>query len=181
MTTIDKLKASIIGETTASATYAAFAAKAAQDGYEAVQDLFEAASKAESIHAFNHNKVLEKLGEKLPVFDIEIKVGSTQDNLKHAINGEKHEFEHMYPDFIATAKSEGEKGAVRSFTWAIETEKHHAEFYRIALDAVENNQLDELPQKFWICPLCGDTFASIEGMERCPLCGVKVEDFLIVE
>ena len=60
--TIENLKAAITGESTASATYAAYAAKAAQEGQPLIQKLFEAASKAESVHAANHNKVLEKLG-----------------------------------------------------------------------------------------------------------------------
>ena len=54
--TIENLKAAITGESTASATYAAYAAKAAQEGQPLIQKLFEAASKAESVHAANHNK-----------------------------------------------------------------------------------------------------------------------------
>ena len=53
--TIENLKAAITGESTASATYAAYAAKAAQEGQPLIQKLFEAASKAESVHAANHN------------------------------------------------------------------------------------------------------------------------------
>ncbi|MEG1259294.1 MAG: rubrerythrin family protein, partial [Akkermansia sp.] len=113
--TIENLKAAILGESTASATYAAFAAKAAQDGQPLIQKLFEAASKAESIHAANHKKVLIKLGGALDTYDMVISVGSTADNLKHAIAGETHEFESMYPGFIAEAEAEGEKGAIRSF------------------------------------------------------------------
>ena len=179
--TIENLKAAIIGETTASATYAAFAAKAAQEGYKSIQLLFEAASKAESLHAANHNKVLEKLGSKMSSFDIQITVGSTLENLKHALAGETHEFEVMYPAFIATAEAAGQKAAVRTFTWANEAEKEHASFYQAALEALESGKLPELPSKYWICPLCGDTFASLEGLEKCPLCGAKKESFLLLK
>ena len=103
--TIENLKAAIIGESTASATYAAYAAKAAQEGQPLIQKLFEAASKAESVHAANHNKVLEKLGANMDPFDIQIHVGSTAENLKAAIAGETHEFESMYPEFIAAQGS----------------------------------------------------------------------------
>ena len=48
--TIENLKAAIIGESTASATYAAYAAKAAQEGQPLIQKLFEAASKLSLIH-----------------------------------------------------------------------------------------------------------------------------------
>ena len=114
--TIENLKAAITGESTASATYAAYAAKAAQEGQPLIQKLFEAASKAESVHAANHNKVLEKLGATMEPIDIQIHVGTTAENLKAAIAGETHEFESMYPEFIAVAEEEGQKAAVRSFT-----------------------------------------------------------------
>ena len=113
--TIENLKAAITGESTASATYAAYAAKAAQEGQPLIQKLFEAASKAESVHAANHNKVLEKLGATMEPIDIQIHVGTTAENLKAAIAGETHEFESMYPEFIAVAEEEGQKAAVRSY------------------------------------------------------------------
>ncbi|MFR4417799.1 MAG: ferritin family protein [Akkermansia sp.] len=128
--TIENLKAAITGESTASATYAAYAAKAAQEGQPLIQKLFEAASKAESVHAANHNKVLEKLGATMEPIDIQIHVGTTAENLKAAIAGETHEFESMYPEFIAVAEEEGQKAAVRSFTWATEAEKEHADLFR---------------------------------------------------
>ncbi len=179
-TTIDNLKAAIVGESTASATYAAFATKAAQEGYPLIQKLFEAASKAERIHAVNHNKVLEKLGAAMDPFEIEISVGTTVENLKHAVAGETHEFESMYPAFIAEAEAEGQKGAIRSFKWAMEAEKEHAEFYAKALQQLENGQPSDLPKAYYICPVCGDTFSTIAGVDFCPLCGAKSETFLVI-
>ena len=146
--TIENLKAAIIGESTASATYAAYAAKAAQEGQPLIQKLFEAASKAESVHAANHNKVLEKLGASMDPFDIQIHVGTTAENLKAAIAGETHEFESMYPEFIAAAEEEGQKAAVRSFTWATEAEKEHAEFYAAALQAQGSNDAGRSSWRF---------------------------------
>ncbi|MEG0144101.1 MAG: ferritin family protein [Akkermansia sp.] len=178
--TIENLKAAILGESTASATYAAFAAKAAQDGQPLIQKLFEAASKAESIHAANHKKVLIKLGGALDTYDMVISVGSTADNLKHAIAGETHEFESMYPGFIAEAEAEGEKGAIRSFTWANEAEKEHAKLYTQALEALEAGKTVDLPSTYWICPLCGDTFSSLDGVAICPLCGTKSEKYIVL-
>ncbi len=179
--TIENLKAAITGETTASATYAAYAAKAAQEGHPLIQLLFAAASKAEGIHAANHNKVLEKLGAKMAPIDINIHVGSTAENLKAAIAGETHEFEEMYPEFIAVAEEEGQKAAIRSFTWATEAEKEHADFYTAALNALESGDTSALPKQYRICPLCGDTFKSPDGVTACPLCGAKADKFIVVE
>lgn len=178
--TIENLKAAITGESTASATYAAYAAKAAQEGLPLIQKLFEAASKAESIHAANHNKVLEKLGAAMDPIDIQIHVGTTAENLKAAIAGETYEFESMYPAFIAVAEEEGQKAAVRSFTWATEAEKEHADFYTAALQALESGDTGALPKQYWVCPVCGDTFKSLESVNACPLCGARAEQFLVI-
>src|ERR1035437_3487566 len=75
--TLENLKAGIKGETTASAKYAAFAQKAREEGNVNVAKLFDAASKAESIHAANHRKVLEGLGEKMEDFKPEFEVKTT--------------------------------------------------------------------------------------------------------
>ena len=60
------LQAAFTGETTASAKYAAFGQQARKEGHANIALLFEAASKAEAIHAANHKAALEQLGEKAP-------------------------------------------------------------------------------------------------------------------
>ena len=129
--TIENLKAAYNGESTASAKYAAFAEKAKAEGFDTVAVMFLATSKAEAIHAANHLKVLEKLGDKIEgpqigTFD----VMSTTENLADAIKGETYEIETMYPGFISAAETEKVSDAVKSFTWANDTEKKHQAFYK---------------------------------------------------
>ena len=76
-------------------------------------------------------------------------------------------------------KNFGKKAAVRSFTWATEAEKEHADFYSVALKALESGDTSSLPRQYWICLVCGDTFKSLEGVDACPLCGTKAEKFLV--
>ena len=170
MTTIANLKTAIIGESTASAKYAAYATRAAQEGYPLIEKLFAAASRAERIHATNHNKVLVKLGEAPIDIEMHIEVGNTIENLKAAIAGETYEFTDMYPPMIAKAQEEGISDAVRSFTWANEAEKEHADLYSKALAQLEAGEKLDLPAKYYVCPLCGDTFAEGTEPVRCPLC-----------
>ena len=59
--TVKDLQAAFTGESTASAKYTAFAKKAREEGNPKVAVLFDAASKAESIHAGNHKAVLQQL------------------------------------------------------------------------------------------------------------------------
>ncbi len=177
-TTIENLKTAIIGESTAAAMYAAFASKAAQEGYMNISRLFEATSKAERIHAANHTKALVKMGGEPLHYEIAIKVGTTAENLREAAAGETYEFSTMYPPMIETAREEGAKDALRSMTWACEVEIHHERLYAAALAALEAGEEKSLSASYWVCPTCGDTFSSLDGVERCPVCNVPAEKFI---
>jgi rubrerythrin len=178
--TIENLKAGIKGETTASAKYLAFAEKARMEGYEPIAKLFEAASKSESIHAANHTKVLESLGEKMDAFSPEFEVKTTAENLQAAIDGESYEVATMYPEFLEAAKIEKVDKAVKSFTWAMETEKKHKEFYSKALDALISISLVNLPVGYVVCPVCGNTYDFAVVDPACAFCGTAKEKFLTI-
>lgn len=178
--TIENLKAGIKGETTASAKYAAFAQKAKEEGFEPIAQLFKAASKAESIHAANHLKVLEKLGEKMDTIIPEFEVKTTKENLQAAITGESYEFTTMYPDFIKAAKEENVKDAVTSFTWALDTEKKHKDFYQKALDALDKSEVASLPTMFFVCPKCGNTYDAATVKAKCDFCKTPKEKFIAI-
>lgn len=178
--TIENLKAGITGETTASAKYAAFAQKATEEGLMPIAQLFKAASKAESIHADNHLKVLEKLGEKMDPIDPKFEVKTTKENLQAAINGESYEFSTMYPGFIQTAKDENVEDAVKSFTWALDTEKKHKDFYQKALDAINNGVVASLPTSFFVCPKCGNTYDAATVTPKCDFCKTPKEKYIAI-
>jgi rubrerythrin len=178
--TIDNLKAGIKGETTASAKYAAFAVKAKEEGNDTIAKLFDAASKAESIHATNHKKVLEGLGEKMEDFKPEFAVKTTAENLQAAIDGETYEASTMYPQFLADAKAEKVEKATKSFTWAFDTEKKHAAFYQKALDALKVNAEYKLSFEYAVCPVCGNTYEKATVDEKCAFCQTPKEKFIII-
>lgn len=181
--TIENLKAAFKGETTASAKYAAFAVKA-QENYPEIARLFEAASKAESIHAANHLKVLESLGEKTEVFTPEFEVKTTLENLQAAVQGETYETETMYPQFLTDAAAEKVTKATQSFTWANDTEKKHLEFYKKAITAVlEKIEKSEttnspMPTGYAVCPVCGNTYDNAAIDDKCTFCLTPKEKFL---
>ncbi len=178
--TIENLKAGIKGETTASAKYAAFAIKAKEEGNDTIAKLFEAASKAEGIHAANHAKVLEGLGEKMEDFKPEFEVKTTAENLQAAIDGESYEVASMYPKFLEDAKAEKVEKAVKSFTWAFDTEKKHNQFYAAALEALKTHTQSKLPFVYAVCPLCGNTYDNAKVDEKCAFCQTKKEKFTLI-
>jgi len=100
-------------------------------------------------------------------------IKSTKENLEAAIAGETHEFEHMYPEMIAAAKAEENKQALRTFEYANEVEKVHAELYKGLLDSLGSAQEQ---YAYYVCPLCGYTVEQ-EPPERCPICQAKGSTF----
>lgn len=178
--TIANLKAGITGETTASAKYAAFADKARSEGLDTIAKLFDAASKSESIHAANHTKVLEGLGEKMGEIKPEFEVKTTAENLQAAIDGESYEVATMYPEFMAAAAEEKVEKATKSFTWAVDTEKKHAEFYKAALDALQKNAENTLAYSFVVCPVCGNTYDATIVEDKCAFCGTTKAEFIAI-
>ncbi len=143
------------GESQANRKYLAFADKADREGYTQAAKLFRAAAHAETIHAHAHLRALKAIGD-------------TASNLAEAVAGETHEFKNMYPDMIKEAEAEENKTAVRTFRFANEVEKVHADLYQKALD-----NLDSLPETdYYVCATCGYTCEN-EPPEKCPVCGAN--------
>ena len=157
-TTKDLMEA-FAGESQANRRYLAFAAKADQEGYPQVARLFRAAAEAETIHAHNHLRALKG-------------IKSTKENLQEAIHGETHEFSEMYPGMIAAAKDSGNKEAERTFAFANEVEKVHAQLYEKYLNAMEEKKLVDI----YVCPVCGYTVEDAPP-DNCPVCGAKGKVF----
>ena len=178
--TIENLKAGIKGETTACAKYAAFAEKAKAEGHDTIAKLFDAASKSEGIHAANHRKVLESLGVKMEDFKPEFVIKTTRENLQAAIEGEAYETKTMYPGFLTDAKTEKAEKAIKSFTWAFDTELKHLEFYKRALSALDSKTEKALPFEYAVCPVCGNTYEYAKIDENCAFCGTSKDRFLKV-
>jgi rubrerythrin len=179
-TTIENLKSAITGETTASAKYAACAKKAKEEKLDKIAKLFEAASKAEAIHAKKHTGVLEKMGGKMDPITPQFTVKSTKENLEDALKGETYEIDNMYPEFIKKAKEEGKDDAVTSFDWAFQVEKKHQALYRDAIAALAKNDLKGLPDAYSVCPACGNTF-GFNVPSVCEICGTGQAAFIIIK
>lgn len=78
----------------------------------------------------------------------------------------------MYPQMIEDAKAEKNDAALRSFTYANEVEKIHAELYRKALENIGKN----LDVDYYVCQVCGNTVEG-EAPDECPICGAKKQAF----
>ena len=178
--TISNLKAEFQIESTSVVKLKAYAAKAKEEGYPQIVALFTATSQSESIHARHTQTALEKLGIDMEVMKPEYTVKSTAENLQDAINEENAKAANMYPGFISSAKDENVIEAIKTFTWASNTEKKHIEFYKTALAALKAKKLEALPAFYWICPKCGNTFNEPTPEEKCPFCYTPREKYIKV-
>ena len=155
----DNLMAAFAGESQANRKYLAFAEQAEKDGYPKAAKMFKAAAMAETVHALAHFKAAGG-------------VGSTEDNLKAAAEGETFEFEKMYPPMIEAAKAEDNKAALRSFEYANAAEQVHAALYKSILESLKKDEDSE----FYVCKVCGNV-AEGEAPDKCSICGAKKEAF----
>ncbi len=161
--TDENLKAAFAGESQANRMYLAFAKKAEEEGLTQIAKLFKAAAEAETVHALNHLRAMNK-------------VGSTTDNLGTAVSGETYEFKSMYPPMIDDAKKEGNKAAQLSFDYANKVEAIHAALYQKALESAKNKK--DLPKgEIYVCPVCGNTFEG-KTPDKCPICATAKDKFI---
>lgn len=174
------MQAAYKGEMTATAKYAAYAKKAAGEGFPQIALLYRAISAAETIHAGNHKAVLAESGASVPVITPEYTVKSTRESLQDDIKGEAYEAATMYPDFLKTAAAAGNDLAVISLTYAQKTEKRHEGMYQRALVALDKHTLSTLPTAYFICPTCGNTYEN-KAPARCGISLTKGELFARID
>lgn len=139
-TTIRNLHSAAQGEANAANRYEQFARKADEDGYGQVAKLFRAAALSERVHLRNHQDVLRSLGAPPASIKLErVTVGTTQENLRVPIEGERGEAASMYPRYAETARTAGLPSAERTFTYAGQTEEVHLRLFEDALANLGNN------------------------------------------
>ena len=102
--------AAFAGESQANRKYLAFAAVADKEGMPRWPSSSAPLPAAETIHAHAH---LKNAGH----------IGTTEENLKAAIEGETYDFTKMYPEMIKDAEAEGNTAVAKYFDFATRWKK----------------------------------------------------------
>ena len=220
--TLANLEAAFGGESMANRKYLFFADLAKQLGHGDLARLFRDTANQETEHAFAHFRLLHP---ELVVTDpTSLNPGQKQAILSRclelAIEGETYEFTTMYPEFAAQARQERDgaaeaefqaqvaesqdhaalfQGAAHAFGLLSPIEKHHAERYGMALQALQlGGWLGEASEPTggkWICRICsmiydpaqgdpdsglapGTPFEAIPADWACPICGTTKANFV---
>ncbi len=129
------LKEAFAGESQANRRYLYFAQKADIEGRPDVAGLFRDVADGETGHAFGHFEFLEEVGD--PVTGVP--VGSTEQNLKSAIEGETYEYTQMYPGFAKVAREEGFEEIAEWFETLARAEKSHAGRFTKGLNTLDQD------------------------------------------
>jgi len=174
--TADFLRSAYGGESMAHMRYLIWADVADKEGMPNIGVLFRAIAYAEYAHADNHFRELkDKHGDFTVPAGAVFGIGKTWENLQGGIDGELHEIEQMYPVYLETAKFQEEKGAQRTFHYALEAEKVHAKLFKDAQDVAKEGKDMEL-DSVHVCKICGHTILN-EAPDKCPICGAKKDAY----
>ena len=152
------LWAAFAGESQARNKYTYFASKAKKDGFVQIANLFLETADNEKEHAKIWFKLLGG-------------IGSTEENLLAAAEGENQEWTDMYVQFAREAREEGFEDIAALFDGVAAIEKEHEERYRKLLSNVKNGLVfSKDGDKIWQCSNCGHIVVGKDAPEICPVC-----------
>lgn len=153
------LKTAFAGESEARNKYTYFASKAKKDGYEQIAELFLETANNEKEHAKMWFKLLHD------------GIGTTEENLLSAAEGENYEWTDMYAQFAKDAKEEGLDDIARLFEAVGKIEKEHEERYRKLLANLKDGVVFSRDgDMIWECMNCGHIHIGKQAPKVCPVC-----------
>lgn len=165
---------SFAGESQARNRYTYFASVAKKEGYEQIAGIFLETADNEKEHAEVFFKYLEKsegVGVEISASYPAGKIGSTEENLLAAANGEKEEWGVLYPEFKKIAEEEGFPEIAESFQEIAEVEEEHEKRYRKLLENVKNGKVFTRDESVkWKCRNCGYVHEGNDAPAVCPAC-----------
>lgn len=159
------------GESQARNRYTFFASKAKKEGYVQISRTFEETANQEKEHAKRLFKFLEGGDvEIMAAFPAGV-IGTTEENLLAAAQGEDHEWQEMYPEFAQVANEEGFPEIAAVMLNIAVAEKQHSKKYKGLRDNILNKKVFKKDQKVkWVCLNCGFVHEGDSAPEKCPAC-----------
>ena len=115
--TLENLMIAFAGESQARNKYTFYASKAKKDGYVQIQKIFEETAGNEKEHA----ELWFKLAHG---------IGTTEENLLDAAEGENYEWTEMYKEMAKVADEEGFPAIAAQMRGVAAVEKEHEDRYR---------------------------------------------------
>ena len=140
----------------------AFAAKADDEGYKQVANLFRAVARAEQIlYTYHFDAIKELGGVPEDVVAEQPTAGSTKENLEKASS--KTEADQLDSDlatYIKTARAEGNRNAAKVLEYARIVEGQNLRLFAAAAKSME--QMRGAPKGYYICGVSGFVSATLD-------------------
>lgn len=145
-------------ESMARSRYTYFAQRAAKEGYEEIQRIFDLTAAQELAHGYRWFTELHAIGQ-------------TADNLKSAMEGEHWEWTQMYRDYATVATDEGFADLAALFEMAAKAEEAHEKRFERYHTMLVNGGMyqSELPIE-WRCNNCNHLYVGTTPPAVCPFC-----------
>jgi rubrerythrin len=165
------LLASFAGESQARNRYTFFSSVAKQEGYEQIAAIFEETANQEKEHAKRFFKFLEGGGLEIACMFPAGKIGTTEENLIAAAEGEHEEWSILYPEFAKIAAAEGFSEISAVFERISEVEKMHEDRYLALLKNIKEGRVFARDRELeWQCRNCGFVHRGKSAPDSCPAC-----------
>lgn len=158
------------GESQARNRYTFYAKAAKEEGYEQIASIFLETAENEKEHA---ERFYEHIGKTIGHVDgsYPFELGTTEENLQAAIDGEHEEWAILYAEGEKTAREEGFDEVADTFHYIINSEQHHYNRYKKLLENIKNDTVFKKPTEVtWMCRKCGYLHKGKSAPQKCPNC-----------
>ncbi|MDL2322603.1 rubrerythrin family protein [Bacteroidales bacterium OttesenSCG-928-A17] len=169
--TEQNLLKSFAGESQARSRYTFFASVAKKEGYEQIAGVFLETAEQEKEHAKRFFKFLEGgMVEITASYPAGI-IGTTQQNLLAAAEGELEEWDILYKEFEEVAREEGFPEIATAFKMIAKVEAEHERRYRKLLaNLLDGSVFKKEEPILWQCRNCGYVHEGKTAPQTCPAC-----------
>ena len=170
--TEENLLKAFAGESQARNRYNFFAARARKEGYEQIAAVFDETAEQEKEHAKLFFKFLE--GGKATITEATYPagmIGSTVQNLLAAAEGEREEWDILYPTFADIAEQEGFPDIANAFRQISNVEEVHEKRYLRLLSRITDGDFFHRDHEiWWQCRNCGYICKAADAPKMCLAC-----------
>ena len=159
------------GESQARTRYTFFASQAKKEGYEQIAAVFAETAEQEKEHAERFFKFLEGGAATITAAYPAGKIGTTQENLLAAAQGEREEWDVLYRDFASAAEEEGFPAVAAAFKMIATVEaEHESRYLKLLSRLTDGDFFHRDGQIWWQCRNCGYVCLAEDAPKLCPAC-----------
>lgn len=130
----------------------AYVLKAEKDGHPELASLFAAVADAKSVHARRFLNLMRG------------KIGTTEENLKKALENEIRATQTMYPNMVEKAKG-AVKAVKKAFVQSRRTDEEHTALFKKAMEEGDEKR----GVVYYVCQICGHIHIGFVP-DNCPIC-----------